>query len=184
MLGVCPLFGASRSIFSSVKLGGSMVLVMTTASIVTWILNRIILIPLGLQYLHTIAFILVIVSLIQITEMAVQKLWPTLFDIFGGYLPVTGTNCAVLAVCLLCSGEISSAKQLATLPETIVFSFASGLGFILALLLMTSVRKRIDLADIPKPFRGFPILFIAAGLISLAFLGFSGISFDSLFGGY
>ena len=143
---------------------------MTLASALTYVVYRFILVPAGLEYLKTIAFIIVIASLVQFIEMFLQKSLPSLYSALGIYLPLITTNCAVLGVALL---NITNEYNFLF---SVVYGFTAGVGFLLAIVLLSLVRERIEYCDIPEPFRGFPIALIASGLLSIAFMGFSGFT--------
>jgi len=183
-LGICPYIGVSKNMDSALGMGMAVIFVMTLASMVTWLINNYMLKPTtsnifymifsakeppDLTYLKTIAFILVIASLVQFVEMVVQKSSPVLYKSLGIYLPLITTNCAILGVALLNLDENYNFIQ------SIIHGFAAGVGFTLALVLMAGIRERLDMAPIPKPLRGIPIAFLMAGLMSIAFLGFSGL---------
>lgn len=168
-LGLCPFLGVSKKLHTSIGMGMAVIFVMTLASIATWCIQRYILDPLGLGYLQTIAFILVIASLVQLVELFLQKTIPALYEALGIYLPLITTNCVILGVSIL------NIQKEYDLVEAIFFSLGSSLGFTLALLIMAGIRERLDIADIPKPLKGVPIALITAGLLSLAFMGFSGL---------
>ncbi len=168
-LGLCPFLGVSRRFRTAAGMSGAVVFVITMASVVTWVVYRFILTPLNLVYLQTVTFILVIASLVQLVELALQKLSPALYKALGIYLPLITTNCAVLGVAVL------NIQKEYTLLETAVFGFGAALGFGLAMLLFSGLRERIDLCDTPLPFRGTAIALITAGLLSLAFMGFTGL---------
>lgn len=183
-LGICPYIGVSKNMDSALGMGMAVIFVMTLASMVTWLINQYMLKPTtsnifylifsakqppDLTYLKTIAFILVIASLVQFVEMVVQKTSPTLYKSLGIYLPLITTNCAILGVALL---NLDAGYNFI---ESIVNGFAAGLGFTIALILMAGIRERLELAPIPKPLKGIPIAFLMAGLMSIAFLGFSGL---------
>ena len=142
---------------------------MVLASIFTYLIQKLILVNLGIEYMQTIAFILVIASLVQFVEMVIQKTSPTLYQALGVYLPLITTNCAVLGVAIL---NIQSEYNLI---ETIFNGFAAAVGFTLAIVLFAGIRERLEISDIPEIFQGFPIALISAGLMSIAFLGFSGL---------
>jgi electron transport complex protein RnfA len=169
-LGNCPFLGVSRSMDTATGMGMAVVFVLTLAGMITWLVYNYILVPLYLEYLRTIAFILVIATLVQFVEMVIQKTAPPLYEALGIYLPLITTNCAVLGVALI---NIDEGYDLIT---TIFFSFASACGFALALVLMAGMRQRFDLVEIPKPLEGFAIALITAGLIGLAFFGFIGLA--------
>lgn len=168
-LGICPFMGVSKKMDTAVGMGLAVVFVMGMASLVTWIVNKLLLTPLGLEYMHTLAFILIISSLVQFVEMFLQKSLPVLYEALGIYLPLITTNCAVLGVALL------NVRNNYNLIESVVYGITGGLGFTLAIVLFSSVRERIEFAELPKAFEGFPIALISAGLIALSFMGFSGL---------
>ena len=168
-LGVCPFLGVSKKIDTALGMSMAVVFVMTIASVATWLIQKFILIPFQIQYLQTIAFILIIASLVQLVEMVVQKTSPVLYQALGIFLPLITTNCAVLGVAIL------NIQKDYTFLSTTVHGFGAALGFGLALLLFAGLRERLELADIPKSFQGVAITLITAGLLSLAFMGFSGL---------
>ncbi len=171
-LGLCPFLGVSKQLDAALGMGMAVVFVMTMASIVTFGIYYYVLVPFDIQYLRTIAFILVIAALVQFVEMVIEKTSPGLYRALGIYLPLITTNCAVLGVAVL---NIDSSYGFV---EMVVHSFSAGLGFTIALLLMAGIRERLDLADIPQSLRGVPIAFIVAGLMAIAFQGFSGLAGD------
>lgn len=168
-LGCCPFFGVSKKIDSAVGMGLAVIFVMTLASAVTWLLWTYLLVPAKLEYLDTIVFILVIAALVQFVEMAIRKSMPVLYQALGIFLPLITTNCAVLGVAQL---NISEKYDFITSVANGAFS---GVGFTLALILMAGLREKLDLADVPAPFRGMPIAFVTASLLALSFLGFAGL---------
>jgi len=168
-LGNCPFLGVSRSMDTATGMGLAVIFVLTLAGMITWLVYTYILIPFDLEYLRTIAFILVIAALVQFVEMVIQKTAPPLYEALGIYLPLITTNCAVLGVALI---NIDEGYDLIT---SIFFSFASACGFSLALVLMAGLRQRFALVNIPKPFEGTAIGLVTAGLIGLAFFGFLGL---------
>jgi electron transport complex protein RnfA len=176
MLGLCPFIGVSKKLDSALGMGFAVIFVMTLASIITYIVYKFLLLPFNITYLRTIAFILVIASIVQLVEMAINKLSPALYKALGIFLPLITTNCAVLGVAVLNidSGFVSSELGLI---KSVVQGLGAGIGFTLALILMAGIRERLETADIPKNLKGMPITFVIAGLLSLAFLGFSGMSF-------
>ena len=173
-LGICPFLGVSKKLNQAVGMGVSVTVVMLLASLVTWPIQRLVLDKLGLGYLQTIVFILVIASLVQMLEIILKKFSPALHKGLGVYLPLITTNCAVLGV------AINNITDNYTFLESMVSSLGCGLGFLLAMVLFSGIRSRIEESEIPKPFRGVAITLIAASFISLAFMGFSGIV-DKLF---
>ncbi|MBO4406436.1 MAG: electron transport complex subunit RsxA [Clostridia bacterium] len=168
-LGICPFLGTSKRTDTAVSMGIAVTFVMTAASMLTWFFNDVLLIPLKLEYLQTIVFILVIASLVQLVEMILKKLSPPLYSALGIYLPLITTNCAVLGVALL-----NVQKGYGFLASTLN-GFMSGIGFLIALVLFSSIRERMSFAECPKAFRGLPIALIAASLLAMAFMGFSGL---------
>ena len=169
-LGICPFLGVSKKTNTAVGMGFAVIFTMTLASALTYVVYRFILVPAGLEYLKTIAFIIVIASLVQFIEMFLQKSLPSLYSALGIYLPLITTNCAVLGVALL---NITNEYNFLF---SVVYGFTAGVGFLLAILLLSLFRERIEYCDIPEPFRGFPIALIASGLLSIAFMGFSGFT--------
>ena len=168
-LGICPFLGVSKKVETGLGMGMAVTFVMVLASIFTYLIQKLILVNLGIEYMQTIAFILVIASLVQFVEMVIQKTSPTLYQALGVYLPLITTNCAVLGVAIL---NIQSEYNLI---ETIFNGFAAAVGFTLAIVLLAGIRERLEISDIPEIFQGFPIALISAGLMSIAFLGFSGL---------
>ena len=176
-LGLCPFVGVSKDSESALGMGMAVIFVMTMASLVTWFVYTYVLVPLEITYLRTIAFILVIAALVQFVEMVIEKTSPTLHKSLGIYLPLITTNCAVLGVAVVNvdSFMTTGLSRNASFIYTIVHGLAAGLGFTLALILMAAIRERLDLIDVPRSMRGIPITFIVAGLMAIAFLGFSGL---------
>ena len=168
-LGICPFLGVSKKVDTAVGMGIAVTFVMGLASAITWLVNTFILVPLSLGYMQTVAFILVIASLVQFIEMFLQKAMPTLYTALGVYLPLITTNCAVLGVALL------NIQNNYNFIESVVYGVTGGLGFLLAIVLFASIRERLVFAEYPKAFEGFPIALITAGLMALAFMGFSGL---------
>ncbi|GAB4253639.1 MULTISPECIES: electron transport complex protein RnfA [Deferrisoma] len=168
-LGICPFLGVSKRTETAVGMSLAVLFVMTVAGVVTWFLQTLVLVPLGLEYLQTIAFILVIAALVQLVEMVVQYVSPALYQALGIFLPLITTNCAVLGLAVL------NVQRGHGFLETVVFSVGAALGFGLALVLFSGIRERLDLADVPRPFRGTAVALVTAGLLSLAFLGFAGL---------
>ena len=168
-LGCCPFLGVSKKVDTAVGMGVAVTFVMGLASAVCFVVNRFILIPLDLAYMQTVAFILVIASLVQFIEMFLQKAMPALYTALGVYLPLITTNCAVLGVVLL------NVQNGYNFIESVVYGITGGLGFLLAIVLFASIRERLVFADYPKAFEGFPIALVTAGLMALAFMGFSGL---------
>jgi Na+-translocating ferredoxin:NAD+ oxidoreductase subunit A len=182
-LGICPYIGVSKQLDSALGMGAAVIFVMTLASTVTWLIYNYLLMPAesnlfykwftldsppDLTFLKTITFILVIASLVQFVEMVIQKTSPALYSSLGIFLPLITTNCAILGAALL------NIDEKYTFIESIVHGLAAGVGFTLALILMAGIREKLELADVPKALQGIPIAFIMAGLMAIAFLGFSG----------
>jgi electron transport complex protein RnfA len=168
-LGICPFLGVSKKTSTAVGMSGAVVFVLVLSQAVTWLINEYLLKPYSLEYLQTIAFILTIATLVQFVETVLKKLMPALYKALGVYLPLITTNCAVLGSALI------FVERDYTFVESVVFGFAAGLGFTLALILFSGVRERLETADIPESFKGMPITLIAASLVSVAFIGFAGL---------
>ena len=169
-LGCCPFLGVSKKVDTAVGMGVAVTFVMGLASAVCFVVNKYILIPLDLAYMQTVAFILVIASLVQFIEMFLQKAMPALYTALGVYLPLITTNCAVLGVVLL------NVQNGYNFIESVVYGITGGLGFLLAIFLFAAVREQLEVSsDSPKSFEGFPIALVTAGLMALAFMGFSGL---------
>ena len=168
-LGICPFLGVSNKISTSVGMGGAVIFVMTLATIVTFLLKTYVLIPLDINFLQTVVFILVIASLVQLVEIVLKKVSPALYQALGIFLPLITTNCAVLGVAILVIQ-----KEL-NLMQGVVYAVANALGFTLALVIFAGIREHLDVIDIPKGMKGAPISLVIAGLLSLAFMGFAGL---------
>jgi len=169
ILGICPFLGVSKRVETALGMGLAVTFVMALASVISWLVQYYILAPMHIEYLQTIAFILVIAALVQLVEMALQKSVPSLYRALGIYLPLITTNCAVLGVAILNIDEGYN------LIQTLVNGIGGALGFLLAIVLFAGIRERMELAPIPEPLKDFPIALISAGLMSLAFLGFQGL---------
>jgi len=169
-LGICPFLGVSKKVETALGMGVAVTFVMTLASIMTYLVQVAVLDNFGLEYLQTIAFILIIASLVQFVEMFLKKSSPSLYEALGVYLPLITTNCAVLGLAIL------NIQEKFNLMETIVNSLGAAVGFTLAIVLFAGIRERLELADVPESLKGFPIALITAGLMSIAFLGFSSLS--------
>ncbi len=169
-LGICPFLGVSSKVSTSVGMSGAVVFVMTIATLVTFLLHQYLLVPLGLDYMRTITFILVIAALVQMVEIVLKKVSPSLYQALGVFLPLITTNCAILGVAILALGF-----EDATLIKAIVFAIANAAGFGLALIVFASMREYLDLIDVPEGMKGVPMSLLIAGLLSLAFMGFTGI---------
>ncbi|HEX9777874.1 MAG TPA: electron transport complex subunit RsxA [Geopsychrobacteraceae bacterium] len=168
-LGICPFLGVSKKVETALGMGMAVIFVMTVASVVTWFIQYLVLIPFGIEYLQTIAFILVIASLVQLVEMIIQKSSPVLYQSLGIFLPLITTNCAVLGVAVL------NIQKSYSFLEAVVFALGAGLGFTLAMVLFAGLRERTDLCPVPKSFQGTALALVTAGLLSLAFMGFAGL---------
>ncbi len=168
-LGICPFLGVSKQLDTALGMGMATTFVMVLSGAATWLVEHYILVPFGLPFLQTLSYILIIASLVQVVEMFLQKTSPALYRALGIFLPLITTNCAVLGLALMAT------QQSYTLIETIVFALGTGVGFTLALAAMAGIREQMEFADIPKALRGAGITLITAGLMSLAFMGFSGL---------
>ena len=167
--GICPFMGVSKKIDTALGMGMAVTFVMGIASAATWAVNEYLLVPLELEYMQTVAFILVIASIVQVVEMFLKKSVPALYKALGIFLPLITTNCAVLGVALV------NVQEGYDFLQSVVNGVCGGLGFTLAIVLFASVRERVEKADCPKSFQGYPIALISAGLLALAFMGFSGL---------
>lgn len=168
-LGICPFLGVSKKVETATGMGMAVIFVMTMASMVTWAIQRYILDPNELGYLQTIAFILVIASLVLLVEIVLTKMVPTLYEVLGIFLPLVTTNCAILGLAIL------NIQNQHTLVESIIFALGASIGFTLVLVIMAGIRERLELYNVPKSMEGAPITLITAGLLALAFMGFSGL---------
>jgi electron transport complex protein RnfA len=169
-LGICPFLGVSKKVETAFSMGIATTFVMTLTAAASWLIQNLLLAPFGLErFLQNVAFILVIASLVQLVEMVILKTSPALYQALGIFLPLITTNCAILGLALLIS-----IKQYGFI-ESLVFGFAAGVGFTLAIVMMAGIREEMVFADIPKPLQGMPIALIIAGLMSIAFMGFSGL---------
>ena len=169
-LGLCPFMGVSSKLESAIGMSMATTFVMTTASLCSYLVNHYLLAPLGLEFLRTLSFILVIAVVVQFTEMVVRSTSPALYRLLGIFLPLITTNCAVLGVALLNINEDHN------FLDSIIYGFGAAAGFSLVLIIFSAMRERIAAADVPLPFRGASIAMITAGLMSLAFMGFSGLT--------
>ena len=177
-LGICPFLGVSKKVDTALGMSAAVAFVLTLATIVTWLVQKLVLDAFGLQYLQTIAFILVIASLVQMVEIVMKKVSPALYQALGIFLPLITTNCAVLGVAILVIQKDFS------LVESIIYAFSTAIGFGLALTVFAGIREQLELVNVPKGMRGVAITMVTAGLLSLAFMGFSGVDggLKSLFG--
>ncbi|MCD8297198.1 MAG: electron transport complex subunit RsxA [Prevotella sp.] len=168
-LGICPFLGVSQKVSTSMGMGAAVAFVMTLATIVTWLVQKFILDPCGLQYLQTITFILVIAALVQMVEIILKKVSPALYQALGIFLPLITTNCAVLGVAILVIQKDYN------LLMSVVYAFSTAIGFALALVTFAGIREQLAMVNIPKGMKGMAIVLVTAGLLSLAFMGFSGV---------
>lgn len=167
--GICPFMGVSKKTDTALGMGMAVTFVMGIASAATWAVYTLLLVPLDLAYMQTVAFILVIAAVVQVVEMFLKKSIPSLYQALGIYLPLITTNCAVLGVTL------QNAQKSYNFGESLTYGITGGIGFLIAIVLFASVRERMEFAKCPKSFEGFPIALVAASLIALAFMGFSGL---------
>ena len=177
-LGICPFLGVSKKIDTAIGMGGAIAFVLTLATIITWLVQKYVLDPFGLQYLQTLSFILVIAALVQMVEIILKKVSPALYQALGIFLPLITTNCAVLGVAILVIQKDYN------LLESVVYAFSTALGFALALIVFAGIREQQALVRIPKGMQGVAIVMVTAALLSLAFMGFSGVDggLKALFG--
>ena len=168
-LGLCPFFGVSKKTETAVGMGGALVFVITLSSFVTGLIYKFILVPSGMEYLQTIVFILIIAALVQFVEMFLKECVPSLYQALGVYLPLITTNCAVLGVAL------NNVKYEYSILESVVNGFATGVGYLIAIVLLAGIREKMEYNDIPESFQGMPIVLLTAALMAIAFFGFSGI---------
>ncbi len=169
--GICPFMGVSKKTDTALGMGMAVTFVMGIASAAAWAVNNLILIPLNLEYMQTVAFILVIAAIVQVVEMFLKKSVPALYQALGIYLPLITTNCAVLGVALV------NVQKNYDFLQSVVYGVTGGLGFTLAIVVFASIRERLEDSDCPKSFEGYPLALISAGLLALAFMGFSGLHF-------
>ncbi len=168
-LGICPFLGVSTKTETAIGMGASVLFVMTLATIVTFLVQQYVLVPLNLAFLQTISFILIIAALVQMLEIILKKVSPSLYQALGIYLPLITTNCAVLGVAILVI------KKNFNLVESVVFTVATAIGFALALVIFSGIREQLALSDVPKAMKGIPIALVTAGILALAFMGFTGL---------
>ncbi len=168
-LGICPFLGVSTRISTSVGMGGAILFVMTLATMVTWIFQYYILVPMGLVFMQTIVFILVIAALVQMVEIILKKISPSLYQALGIFLPLITTNCAVLGVAIL------TVQKHFDLMQGVVFAMATAVGYTMALVIFAGIREHLEIMEVPKGMRGVPIALVTAGILALAFMGFTGM---------
>ncbi len=168
-LGICPFLGVSKKISTAAGMGAAVIFVLVLATLVTYLVQKLVLDPFNIAYLQTIAFILIIAALVQLVEIILKKVSPSLYQALGIYLPLITTNCAILGVAIL------TIQKDFNLLEGIVFAFANAVGFTLALVLFAGIREHLDLVEIPAGLKGTPIALITTGILAMAFMGFSGL---------
>ena len=168
-LGICPFLGVSNKVSTATGMSAAVVFVITLSTLVTYLLHYYVLVPLGIEFMMTIVFILVIAALVQMVEIMLKKVSPSLYQALGIFLPLITTNCAVLGVAILMISKEFN------LLQSIVYSVATAIGFALALVLFAGIRERLELGDVPKAGRGVPVALITAGILAMAFMGFSGL---------
>ena len=177
-LGICPFLGVSNKLSTAVGMSGAVCFVITLATVVTYLLNQYLLVPFGLTFLQTISFILVIAALVQMVEIILKRISPSLYQALGIFLPLITTNCAVLGVAITVVTKeftFGGAPAMLNLGQATVYAAATALGYGLAMCLFAGLREHLSMNDVPKPFKGLPIALITAGIMAMAFLGFSGI---------
>ncbi|MBR6049151.1 MAG: electron transport complex subunit RsxA [Bacteroidales bacterium] len=168
-LGICPFLGVSKDVKSSVGMSGAVLFVMLLATLVTWLIMQYVLMPLHLEYLQTIAYILVIAGLVQMVEIVLKKIAPSLYQALGVFLPLITTNCAVLGVAILVI------QKNMNLLESVIYAASIAVGFALALVLFAGIREQLELTGVPKGMKGVPIALVSAGILAMAFMGFNGL---------
>ena len=177
-LGICPFLGVSNKLSTATGMSGAVCFVITLATVVTYLLNNYLLVPFGLEFLQTISFILVIAALVQMVEIILKKVSPALYQALGIFLPLITTNCVVLGVAIsVVTKEFSFGGEahMLNLGESIVYALSCAIGYGLAMVIFAGLREQLDLASVPKSFKGVPIALITAGILALAFMGFSGV---------
>lgn len=175
-LGICPFLGVSKKVDSALGMGAAVAFVLTLAAIVTYLVQKFVLVPFALEYLQTIAFILVIAALVQMVEIILKKTAPALYQALGVFLPLITTNCCILGVAILvANGNYATQCLEPNLLTGVVFAFSTALGFALALVVFAAIREQLELMPIPKGMRGMSIALVTAGLLAMAFMGFSGV---------
>lgn len=168
-LGICPFLGVSSKVDTSIGMGAAVTFVMAIASLAAYLLQHYVLVPFGIEYMQTIVFILVIASLVQMVEIILKKVSPALYQALGVFLPLITTNCAVLGVAILL------VQKEYNLLQSVVFSISSAIGFTLAIVLFAGIREKLELEDLPKAMKGVPVALVTAGILAMAFMGFSGL---------
>ena len=177
-LGICPFLGVSNKISTATGMSGAVCFVITLATLVTWLINRYVLVPFGLEFLQTIAFILVIASLVQVVEIVLKKISPSLYQALGIFLPLITTNCAVLGVAITVVTKeftFGGTSHMLSLAQSLVYALATAIGYGIAMILFAGLREHLAMNEVPKSFRGLPIALITVAIMAMAFLGFSGM---------
>lgn len=169
-LGICPFLGVSQKVSTATGMGAAVTFVLAIATVVTWLIQTYVLVHFGLQFMQTIAFILVIATLVQMLEMILKKISPALYRALGVFLPLITTNCCVLGVAILVI------KKEFTFMQSLIYSVSIGIGFLLAMVVFAGIREQLATANLPKAMKGIPIALISAGILAMAFMGFSGIA--------
>ena len=177
-LGICPFLGVSNKLSTATGMSGAVCFVITLATLVTYLINKYLLLPFNLEFLQTIAFILVIAALVQMVEIVLKKISPSLYQALGIFLPLITTNCAVLGVAInVVTKEFTfgQAAHMLILVESLVYAFATALGYGLAMVIFAGIREHLSMNDVPKAFKGVPVALITVGILAMAFMGFSGM---------
>jgi electron transport complex protein RnfA len=177
-LGVCPFLGVSNKVSTAAGMAGAVTFVIAVATLVTYLLQYYVLVPLGIEFMQTVAFILVIAALVQMVEIILKKVSPSLYQALGIFLPLITTNCAVLGVAIIVVSKefaFGGDPHMLNLSQSVVYGIATALGFGLAMILFAGLREQLELANVPKPFKGMPIALITAGILALSFMGFAGL---------
>ena len=177
-LGICPFIGVSNKLSTASGMSMAVCFVITLATLVTWLINQYLLVPFKLEFLQTIAFILVIAALVQMVEIVLKKVFPSLYQALGIFLPLITTNCAVLGVAMTVVTKeftFGGEAHLLNLGESLVYAFATSLGYGLAMVIFAGIREHLSLSDVPKAFKGVPIALVSVGILAMAFMGFSGM---------
>ena len=177
-LGICPFLGVSNKVSTAFGMAGAVCFVMALATLVTCLVQQYLMVPLHIEFMQTIMFILVIAALVQMVEIVLKKVSPSLYQALGIFLPLITTNCAVLGVAIMVVSKqftFGSAPHMLNLAQSVVFAFATALGFGVALILFAGLREQLELSNIPKSFKGIPIALVTAGILAMAFMGFSGL---------
>lgn len=177
-LGICPFLGVSNKLSTATGMSGAVCFVITLATLVTYLINKYLLLPFNLEFLQTIAFILVIAALVQMVEIVLKKISPSLYQALGIFLPLITTNCAVLGVAInVVTKEFTfgQAAHMLNLGESLVYAFATSIGYGLAMVIFAGIREHLSMNDVPKAFKGVPVALITVGILAMAFMGFSGM---------